>query len=118
MRRIVQILIHGLFLICPVCQRGKIFRSLFTINARCPKCGVVFERDPGEVTGGMAITLVLTSTITVISGGLLALLTDIPIALLIGGLTLFTVVFGLLFYRHARGLWISLLYLTGSIFEE
>ncbi len=118
MQRALQILIYGLFLTCPVCRRGRIFRSLFTINARCPNCGVVFERDPGEVTGGMAITLVLTSTITVISAGLLALLTDIPVALLIAGFGVFTVVFGLLFYRHARGLWISFLYLTGSMFEE
>jgi uncharacterized protein (DUF983 family) len=118
MRRTLYILIYGLFLICPVCQRGKIFRSLFTINVCCPNCGVVFERDPGEVTGGMAITLVLTSTITVISGGLLALLTALPIWLLIGSLSVFTVVFGLLFYRHARGLWISFLYLTDSMFEE
>ena len=33
----------------------------------------------------------------------------------VGGLT---VAFGLLFYRHARGLWTSILYLTGSIFED
>ena len=29
-----------------------------------------------------------------------------------------TVAVGLLFYRHARGLWTSILYLTGSIFED
>jgi len=109
---------YGLLLICPVCHRGRIFRSLFAINPRCPNCGVEFERDPGEVTGGMAITLVVVSTISVIGAGLLALLTTIPVWLLIVGFTLFTVGFGLLFYRHARGLWISFLFLSGSMFEE
>jgi len=39
-------------------------------------------------------------------------------ALLLGMLAAFTVVFGLLFYRPARGLWVSILYLTGSIDED
>jgi uncharacterized protein (DUF983 family) len=114
----LRTLLYGLFLICPVCRQGKIFHSLFTINQRCPNCRVVFERDPGEVTGGMAITLVLVSTIGVVGGGLLALLTDLSVVWLLVGFSVFTVLFGLLFYRHARGLWVSVLYLSGSMFEE
>jgi uncharacterized protein (DUF983 family) len=94
------------------------FASLFNMHARCPHCGVVFERHAGEVTGGMAISLVLISTITVVTGSLLAVLTRISPFLLIGLLSLFTVVAGLLFYRHARGLWVSFLYLSGSMFED
>ncbi len=118
MRRIIRILLLGLLLICPACQRGRMFRSLFTMNVRCPVCGVIFERDAGEVTGGMAINMTLTSMLAVVGGGLLGVLTDLPALLLIlvvGGVT---VAFGLLFYRHARGLWTSILYLTGSIFED
>ena len=94
------------------------FRSLFVMNVRCPVCGVIFERDPGEVTGGMAINMTLTSLIAVVGGGLLGVLTDIPAVLLIVLVGAVTVAVGLLFYRHARGLWTSILYLTGSIFED
>ena len=50
--------------------------------------------------------------------GLLGVLTDIPAGLLIVVVGAVTVAVGLLFYRHARGLWTSILYLTGSIFED
>ncbi len=88
MLRILYILALGLFLICPACRRGRMFRSRFVMNVRCPVCGVIFERDAGEVTGGMAINMTLTSLIAVVGD------------------------------RHARGLWTSILYLTGSIFED
>jgi hypothetical protein len=88
------------------------------MNVRCPVCGVIFERDAGEVTGGMAINMSLTSTIAVVGGGLLGVFTDLPAAEVIALVGLITVVIGLLFYRHARGLWTSILYLTGSIFED
>lgn len=118
MRRIVRILILGLLLTCPACQYGRMFRSRFTMNVRCPVCGVIFERDAGEVTGGMWINLTVTLTIVMLAAAYLALFTSLPVVPMIGALGLFTIVFTLFFYRHARGLWASILYLTGSIFED
>ncbi len=118
MLRILRILSLGLLLICPACRHGRMFRSLFTMNVRCPVCGVIFERDAGEVTGGMAINMTLTSTIGFVGGGLLGFFTDLPPIVLIVVVGSVTLAFGLLFYRHARGLWTSILYLTGSIFED
>ena len=118
MLRILRILSLGLLLTCPACQHGRMFRSLFTMNVRCPVCGVIFERDAGEVTGGMAINMTITSTFALVVGGLLGVLTDISALALILMIGAATVGCGLLFYRHARGLWTSILYLTGSIFED
>ena len=118
MLRMMRILILGLSLTCPACRHGRMFRSLFVMNVRCPICGVIFERDAGEVTGGMAINMTLTSTIALVGGGLLGVLTDLPAGELIVLVGLITVAVGVLFYRHARGLWTSILYLTGSIFED
>jgi uncharacterized protein (DUF983 family) len=111
-------LLLGLLLICPVCERGGMYAAPFTMHRHCPQCGVVFERDAGEVTGAMAITLVLFSSISVITGSLLVVLTPISPALVIGFFGIFTIVCGSMFYRHARGLWVSFLYLTGSLFED
>jgi uncharacterized protein (DUF983 family) len=118
MLRVLRILTLGLLLICPACWHGRMFRSFFTMNVRCPVCGVIFERDAGEITGGMAINATLTSTIAFVGGGLLGVYTDLPALTLIVIAAFITVGFGLLFYRHARGLWTSILYLTGSIFED
>jgi uncharacterized protein (DUF983 family) len=118
MRRGLRILIQGLLLICPACQRGKMFRSFFTMNVRCPVCGVIFERDAGEVTGGMAINTTVTSALVIVAAAYLALFTSLSSLALILLLTICTVAFSLWFYRHARGLWTSILYLTGSMFED
>jgi len=114
----LRILCCGLRLICPACRYGRMFRSLWTMNLRCPVCGIIFERDAGEVTGGMWINATVTSTLIVIPALYFALFTSVSIGLLIGALAVFTVVFGLWFYRPARGLWVSILYLTGSIDED
>jgi uncharacterized protein (DUF983 family) len=93
------------------------FRTFFTMNIRCPVCGVVFERDAGEVTGGIAINTIVTALIT-ISGAALAFVSDIPLLPLLATLIIITIVFPLWFYRHARALWTGVLYLTGSMFED
>jgi uncharacterized protein (DUF983 family) len=108
----------GFLLICPVCERGNMFTGHFTLRRRCPRCGVIFERDAGESTEAMAITLVVFSTIDVVIGSLLVVLTPVSPWFVIGFFSVFTIVAGTMFYRHARGLWISILYLTGLLHEE
>lgn len=118
MRRTAHILWIGLLLICPVCQRGKIFNSLFEMNMRCPHCDVVFERDAGEMTGAIAITLTLLFFFIGVTAAVFSLMTDIHSAVLIAGLGILTTLLGVVSYRHAHGLWVSFLYLSGAMFEE
>jgi uncharacterized protein (DUF983 family) len=117
MGRILRVLRLAILLRCPACERGRMFRSLFTMNVRCPTCGVIFERDAGEVTGGMAINSVATSAIAV-AGATLAWVSDVPVWALIGALVVISTLFALWFYRHARALWTGILFLTGSMFED
>jgi uncharacterized protein (DUF983 family) len=93
------------------------FRSFFTMNVRCPVCGVIFERDAGEVTGGIAINTIVTATMT-FAGASLAFFTDVPLLPLLAILMIATIAFPMWFYRYARSLWTGVLYLTGSIFED
>ena len=117
MGRVLSVLLRSLVLICPACHHGRMFRSRFKMNVRCPVCGVIFERDSGELLGGVAINGLLTSTL-MFAGAFLAFFTDVPLGLLFAGLALFGVLFACLFYRHARGLWVGIIYLTGSMFED
>jgi uncharacterized protein (DUF983 family) len=117
MARILRVLFCSLRLICPACQHGRMFRTFFTMNVRCPVCGVIFERDAGEVTGGIAINTIVTATMA-FGGASLAFFTDVPLLPLLAILMIATVVFPLWFYRYARSLWTGVLFLTGSIFED
>ncbi|MBM4413451.1 MAG: DUF983 domain-containing protein [Chloroflexi bacterium] len=117
MVRIIRVLWLTLFLRCPACQRGHMFRSMFRMNVRCPVCGVIFERDHGEITGGMAINTVMVLSIAIV-GAVLSVTTTYPTWLIIGATALVMTSASVLFYRHARALWIGILYLTGSMFED
>jgi len=117
MFRVLRVLYVTMLLRCPACQRGRMFRSLFQMNVRCPVCGVVFERDAGEVTGAMAINTALMSLMAII-GAVLAIITTIPTGWLIGGTAAVMIFFGVFFYRHARAVWVGILFLTGAIFED
>jgi uncharacterized protein (DUF983 family) len=116
--RAVVALAYGLALICPVCHRGRMGRSFFQLRERCPVCGVVFERNPGEVTGGMAINMVLSSMVGIAAAVYLAFFSTVSPLWLVVALTGITLGFGLLFHRHARGLWVGFLYLSGAIRER
>src|SRR5260370_8797450 len=40
---------------CPVCGRGRIFKSYITMNYACPVCNSVFWKNEGEWIGPMVI---------------------------------------------------------------
>jgi uncharacterized protein (DUF983 family) len=114
-------LLYGFRLRCPVCRRGALFEEpwpwAFRMNEFCPVCRVRFMPDKGEITGGMAITMVVTSLLGVAGALYLALFTSLSPLWMAVWLIAIPTVFGLWFYRHAQGLWVAVLYLTGSMQE-
>ncbi len=117
MKRIAYKLLLGLLLICPVCERGRLYATQFTMHQYCPRCGAPFQRSTGEATGGMAITLVLVMAMGMGMGIPLVILTPISLWAAGGCLGSLMMVFAVVFYRHARGLWVSILYLLGGLSE-
>ena len=118
MTSILRAFLDGLLLRCPMCHRGRMFESAFKMRQKCPVCGLPFERSSGEVTGGMAINLVVTLVIIIVCALVFGLFTSVPLLPLLAVLGLFTIVFPILFYRTSRGLWVSFLYLTAANAEE
>jgi uncharacterized protein (DUF983 family) len=42
---------------CPACGEGAVFRAPFSMNERCPVCGLLFGRgEPGYFTGAMYVS--------------------------------------------------------------
>jgi uncharacterized protein (DUF983 family) len=99
---------------CPVCGLGRLRGRGLRVNARCLACGVVFERSPGEFTGGMG----LNSVATCFGVGALAFwvgYSDIPLELGMAIVALFAVAFPILFYVHSRALWVGILHIAGLV---
>jgi uncharacterized protein (DUF983 family) len=104
-------LIRGLFLRCPHCGKGKLFSRGFTMYEKCPVCGWRFEREEGYWTGAIAINLIITElliALVVVPLAVSLAMAQKPITLLlIIGLPL-PFVLPLLFFRHAKSLWMSI----------
>ncbi len=118
MRSFIRAIWDALRLRCPQCHRGPLFERPFKIRSRCPVCGLLFERSSGEMTGGMVINLVVTELIVVVIGSAYALFTSVPLFPLLTTLILVAIIFPILFYHPARGLWVSILYLTSANTEK
>jgi uncharacterized protein (DUF983 family) len=116
---LVQSLWLGFTLRCPHCQQGGMMKNFFEPHELCPHCGVRFERATGEGTGAMVILISGLPIMAILLFFIVRLLNpEFPLIPLAFGLCVFLAVLMLVMYRHARGLWIGVIYHTGGLFTD
>jgi len=91
---------------CPRCLEGRLWSGFLTMYARCPTCGLEFEREPGYFTGAMVVSYALAVPVLgalviglMIIGGL-----DAVPALLIGDAVYLALV--PFIFRYSRVVWL------------
>lgn len=103
-----------LFVRCPRCGKGKLFRRGFTMYEHCPVCHLVYEREEGFYTGAWAINLIISELLVaafiVIVAIWAATHPGTPLIPLIIVGALFSILLPFLFFRHSRSVWISMNY--------
>jgi uncharacterized protein (DUF983 family) len=105
---------RGLRLRCPVCGQGRLFRGWFTMEDRCPSCGLDLRREQGYYVGAMYINYGITATVIIAAG--IPLANRYPLATFSWPLGAFAVIFPLVFFRWSKSLWLGIdLYITGLI---
>ena len=102
---------------CPNCEEGRMFSGLFQMRPTCPVCGVRFERSSGESLGGMMLNLIVAELLTIggFFGSYALLGSPLDMTPLLVFWLLFDIAFVLVFYRPARGLWVTVTYLTSGL---
>lgn len=113
----VKKLLLGFTMTCPNCEQFRFSKGWFQIKPQCDVCGVRYERAPGEGTGAMILTLSLTPIISIVLFFVMWAL-EVPIwtnAIISVGSV---IVLSLLFYRHAKGLWVAVTYLSGGLYAD
>lgn len=109
----------GFTLRCPNCEKGRTFKGhLFKLEEKCAYCDVRFERSQGESIGGVFIALTVAEIISVGGFFLFEALFDPSTEFQLIFWGVFLVTFILLMYRHMRGLWIGINYLTGGVYRD
>ena len=100
-------LARGIRLCCPVCGRGRLFRTWFGMHEACAHCGLQFDRGPGYYLGSIYINYGLTALL--LTAGYLAMfLTDtLSQSARLVVLGAFCLVFPPWFFRYARSLWLA-----------
>jgi len=111
-------LLVGMLLRCPNCEQGKMFTGLFTMRTTCPVCGARFERKQGESIGGTLINLVFAEILSVGGFFVSEALFHPPLAFQLVFWIAFNLLFVVFFYRHARGMWVAIAYLSSGVYPD
>ena len=104
----LQVVARGLTIRCPNCGGKTLFKpgTLFQVNAACPDCGLVIERDEGSFLGAVALNFGTTVVVFLVPVLLLYLggVFSGMAASIIAGVGAFG--FPILFYRSSRSWWL------------
>ena len=103
---------RGVRLRCPVCGVGKLFVGLWRMREACADCGVSYAREAVWL-GSMDINLTLSLLLIL---GALPFLSDIGLRRELIVLGIAAVFVPAVLFRFVRGVWVSLLYLSGGIY--
>lgn len=104
--RLMQMLRYGLRLKCPRCGAGSLFRKAFRMEQECHHCGLKFEREQGYFIGAMYINYAVTVAVAVPGFFLLDAFAGITINQQLALWVPFAIIFPLIFFHHARSLWL------------
>jgi uncharacterized protein (DUF983 family) len=107
--RLRKAIVRAVRLRCPRCGVGALFRGAFAMHERCPRCHLVFEREPGYFIGAIYINYAVTVMLA-IAGFLLLEDTGLSVGTQIGIWCAFGVVFPLWFFRYSKSLWMAIGY--------
>ena len=77
------------------------------MRKECPHCGLHYEREPGFFLGSIYFNYGLTALLVAIVYPVLLFNQILPEARLLLGAFCFVVIFPMLFFRHARALWLG-----------
>ena len=117
-REIIQALVCGFKRICPVCKKGKMFRTYFQMNDHCPNCGVKYEREPGEYIVAMYINIFATSILFIVGYLISTNYVDWSAWTQVAIWATFNALFPIWFYPRTKGLWAAMLHLGGGLYRD
>lgn len=92
---------------CPRCGKGKLFSGIFRMLTECPHCRLNYEREPGFYLGAIYFNYGLTSVMATVGFMVMRFGWDYSAKTALTVTLAFAVLFPVLFFRHARSLWLS-----------
>ena len=85
---------------------GRLYRSVFRMNAHCEYCGLIYEREQGYSIGAIYINIIVTETLLLGTLMIYALITGNVSQSILTALVVLAIVLPLLAFHHSRSLWL------------
>ncbi len=99
---------RGLALRCPRCGRGPLFDGPFRMRARCPACGLAFEREAGYFVGAIYINYGVTVLLALAGYFALERWLAPSVGWQVALWGAFAVLFPLWSFRYSKAVWLAL----------
>ena len=91
---------------CPVCRKGKLFRSLLDTPEQCPHCKYFFMRESGYYLPHYAIAYPFTAGAALLTWPLLKLVGVKSDNWILAGMIIVGGLFGMWSIRYAKMIWL------------
>lgn len=110
---ILAVLVRGLRKRCPRCAEADTFAGWFTLQPRCPRCGLRFEREAGGFLGAMTVNYAVAIAVWLVVLGVGVALTvpDVPVVPLLAISAVILIGVPLWFYPRSKALWAAVEFL-------
>jgi uncharacterized protein (DUF983 family) len=94
---------------CPVCGQGHLFRRWFRMIPRCPRCGLVFHRSEGQLSGDIGVNTIVSFGVllVVLLGGVLLNWPDPPMATIAVVAVAVALIVPLAFLPFSKTVWLA-----------
>ncbi len=102
---------RGALLRCPWCGKATLVRGLLQVHDRCRVCGLPFEHDEGFFLGALVINYTVTALLGIIPAIVAVAAGTWGVPFAIGFAAVASVLFPILFYWHAKSLWLATFYI-------
>jgi uncharacterized protein (DUF983 family) len=105
-----RLLLRGLTRRCPYCGAGGLFETWFRMAERCPRCCERLEREPGFFLGAYFVNFCVTEAVLAlwILVAFALTLPDPPVATIVVGGLVISIVMPLIGYPFSKTTWAAL----------
>lgn len=110
----LAVLVRGLRKRCPRCAERRVFASWFRMQAMCPRCGLLLQKEEGGFLGAMTLNYVASTGVWLVTLGVWLAFTvpDVPVVPMLAVSAVLLVLVPLWFYPRSKTIWAAVEFLV------
>lgn len=103
--KLSAVLARAFRLRCPRCGNGALYKGFLKLHDACASCALDFRQESGYYVGAMWLNYGVTALTGITAGAFLV--SRVPSRWLVPGLAAWGLLCPILFFHHARAIWLG-----------